>query len=285
MHDYTLDGLAGDAIPNQDAWAAAADAAGKSVISSDFKIANVAKGASIAAAAAISQVLIPIPGIGAAVGAVVAAIANLIGVRGKTQHMGDAEASAFAWQTAQKFVDAYHNVPDDGKDFILQRALAFLDWMGAAYKGYWSDMLEETPKYPGFPSASGEGLLNYYIRAFKAGVGGVGEGTRTNNKEEMLGSALQIPIWVVLKSEDLERAKSEYQSGVYPILKTQVQDKIQAYIAERTGQVIDIMSGSSSSGSSGTGTPAAASIGSGVGMLALLGAGVGLMSMMGGRKR
>ncbi len=274
-HFRSLGGDAPTSIPNQNAWDVAVTTAGKEVVGGNFDLKKIGIGTAIAVGAAVAQSVIPIPLVGAAIGAIIGAIAGMIGVRGGTQHMAYDDALQFARSVAEPFRVMYVKLPQDGKDFVLARAMAFMDNMSATYHGWWANSVQ---LYPNYPLKSGEGPMDYYIRAAKEGVGP--NSLPGSGGEGRVVVAIYLPIFIMMTKSDLDGVQDSFANQVKPIINNLLTQPIQTLVETRFKQLVE----SNQTGVIDTPNPAAASFGSGVGILLLAGLGIGAMMMVGKRR-
>jgi hypothetical protein len=237
MHGVTTlegfgDGSTPVKIPDLTPWIPVVNYAGK-VVTGDasFNVAsairNVGLPQAIAIGAAAAQAAIPIPGIGAAIGSLVGAIAGLIGLKGPTAHASYDEASAYANRIAKMIADTYARLPVDGKDFMAVQVKAFVDKMLADFGKWWGGMDLGAGDDPA------EGFLNRIYRQ------GVAKGWMTTQSGFVFYS-IMLMVYGVMRAADAETVKDNFQSWVWDArLKPIVLDPVQQYVKTRFQQVIE----------------------------------------------
>jgi hypothetical protein len=224
----TLEGLGdGAPIPNADQWTALLTTAGKQVVGSTFDLKTISKSSLVTSAAAIAQAAVPIPVVGAMIGAAVGYLLSLIGIRKGTEHMPVADAERVSQNIAQSVVNIYRQLPADGRTFLAGQCAKFLADMESKFGSWWG----------GMDLAAGDDPSVGYLARIMKNQRAHPEWWDT--EEKRVYNSIWIPCYVVLRAADLTTAKDNFESWVVkgsltPIVMTPLGD----FISTRLNQLV-----------------------------------------------
>lgn len=154
-----------------------------------FDIKTVTQAGMPILAAAIGQVLFPVPIVGAAVGALLGLVAGLIGVKGATAHLSLDAADKQATLLAFSVVTLYSKLPPEGKAYMEKAGENYLNDMMGRFATWWDGWLGKV-----WAKRAEQGLLS--------------------NPQNRMYWALHDTFLAVLLNADLTTVKENFQDWV-----------------------------------------------------------------------